>query len=371
MSMFYELMMRRFHSAKNYMDLSVVGSPTINNGVVSNFSTSNYIQLSTPFAPSDKDFEIVIKFKCYNFSENVQQIFYFGTDSVYNSYSGIDITSAGRVRLISKNIFRSDPFVSIQANTDVWVRLKREGNSVNFATSSDGVNYGAGVSATVSGSLIWTGTQMFGLRINQRAFDGEIDFNNSYIIQDGTKYKFRFAIPLNKVGNPTIVDGVVSGFSASDYFTFNMTQEMLQQYVTKSEIVMKVNFTDLTSGQQILWLAYKGNSTGFQTTTNNRIRWFVTSSAPAFSSDVNSIALGDIWIKGVIENNVATLFLSTDGKNWVNNNSTELQGTQPDLNQASRIGCNNTTLVFNGAIYIPQCYIKLGNTKYIFTLPQQ
>lgn len=191
----------------------------------------------------------------------------------------------------------------------------------------------------------------------------------SYELMMRSKMKVE-EMPLSVIGSPTINDGVVSGFSENDYFTFNMTQEMLQQYVTKSEIVMKVNFTDLTSGQQILWLAYKGNATGFQTTTNNRVRWFVTSNAPAVLSNVNSIALGDKWIKGVIENNVATLFLSTDGINWTNNGSAELQGTQPDLNQASRIGCNNTTLVFNGAIYIPQCYIILGNTKYIFTLPQ-
>lgn len=189
MSMSYELMMRNKMKVEE-MPLTVVGSPTIVDGVVSGFSNSNYLTLATPFAPADKDFEFVIKFKVYNFSENIQQVFYLGQDSVVSALSGIDITSAGKVRIISKNIYSTDQSYSITTNTDTWVRLKRSGDTVNYAISTNGINYNAGANATVSGSLSWSGTQMFGLRINQRAFNGEIDFNNSYIVLDGTKYIF-------------------------------------------------------------------------------------------------------------------------------------------------------------------------------------
>lgn len=177
-------------------------------------------------------------------------------------------------------------------------------------------------------------------------------------------------LQLKKIGNPTIIDGAVSGFTVNDYLNFDMTQKMLQQYVTKSEIVMKVKLpNDISTNQQILWLAYNGSSTGFQLITNQKVRWFVTANQPEITP-VDTVTLNtDLWIKGLIKNNIATLYFSTDGINWINKGNANMLGTEITLSQKSRIGVNSLTWAFLGTIYIPQCYIKLGNTKYIFTLP--
>ena len=79
MSVFRQLMMRRYHSAVNYMNLDIVGSPTIQDGVVSNFSTSNYLESSETYDFS-QSWEIVLKLKT-DVSDSSGYLRIFGNDN--------------------------------------------------------------------------------------------------------------------------------------------------------------------------------------------------------------------------------------------------------------------------------------------------
>lgn len=164
---------------------TVVGSPTINNGVVSGFSPDDYILL--PSVPTKSISELIIKIKLNSsaLGQNVYTNFLRGPSSFqgytycgtnYFAYTGFNIAGLGDIR-INHNL---------QPDTDYWLKYTNDGTNCTAWWSEDGINYTAG--NIKESSLITdnnSGTIRVGSRVDRMGFPGSIDLNNTYIKVNG------------------------------------------------------------------------------------------------------------------------------------------------------------------------------------------
>lgn len=164
----------------------VYGSPTITNGVVSDFSASNYLDVIG--GKYNNNAEYVVKFTIGNAQSSLSQTIFhseylFTVDMTANSWviktynwqTGSDVT-----------LFTST------ANTTYWVKTVINGQTKTYSYSTDGENYTQVVSFTDTSVDV---TANYPLRIGNcsrndllnRPFTGSIDLNETYINVNGER----------------------------------------------------------------------------------------------------------------------------------------------------------------------------------------
>lgn len=111
---------------------TIVGSPTITDGVVSGFDLSNYLQIPTDF--TDNDFEILLKLEDIGTALLARTIFQISGSSVY---IGLSATNKLIFNGISGFIF-ADGF-----NTSglLYLKATKKGLDYSFGYSNDGITY--------------------------------------------------------------------------------------------------------------------------------------------------------------------------------------------------------------------------------------
>ena len=163
---------------------TVVGSPTISNGVVSGFSSNNYVVIGSGFNASD-NYEIVINAKPPSTSGGLVAQGIGGsaelklqfTTSLLRLYTST--TSAGNLTI--SNNFSMDIFY--------FVRLKRRGNIAYLDYSTDGKTWLGEVSMEFAQWNSSTNPITLGaIRNWNNVFNGEIDLTKSYIKVNGITF---------------------------------------------------------------------------------------------------------------------------------------------------------------------------------------
>lgn len=176
-----------FKSMPYNVGYSVVGNPTINNGVVSNFSSHNYLTLPTLFkVATNEDFTIMLKFTTPStFADHHMFIFHQG-DSDYGGGSGIYLNSSGELLY---HLFQllSQRFQALATNTTYWLETKRENNVLTAKLSTDGSTWSTLNTTTDSRGIESTTLPSIGtLRtVTEYFFTGSIDLNETYINING------------------------------------------------------------------------------------------------------------------------------------------------------------------------------------------
>lgn len=184
-------------------------------------------------------------------------------------------------------------------------------------------------------------------------------------------------MPLTIVGNPTIVDGVVSGFSSSDYLRLpNVTS------LSSFQIKMKLKITTNSSSyMNIISTYYNWGLQGFQLRNNTlqgklRYTYNGETTAKQITQSYNFQENTDYWIKYICENNEFYIGISTDDVNYTYSSVENIPiGAELALPSsvggfgAWTIGATYQFSAFQGEIDIPKCLIILDGTKYILTLP--
>ena len=222
MSMFHELMMRK---KEQIMYATIKGSLTESPyGVFSGFSASNYLQINQAIDFS-KDVEIVLK----THTDTIRTTQYpmsWVNSSIYPSglFVGYFNSANERYGINIRKESNTDEFVvasspNLQNDTDVWFKFLWDSTNkvVKYGESYDGVNYRFGINKTLTENFENAIKIIIGNFGGSNPFNGSIDLNRSYIKIDNTKYKLQAVVGYTIFGSPTIVDGVVSGFSSSDY----------------------------------------------------------------------------------------------------------------------------------------------------------
>ena len=368
MRVFTQLMMRRFHSAVNYMNLDVVGSPTINNGVVSGFSDSKYLEIPN--------------FPTYTQDDRVEFVFNFTFDSSF--VNSIIIGGAGaiivplvesnnKIKYYSNILGNATGTNTLIANQNYFFKLICDTNSYKAYISTDGRTWTLDASKSFSDTFSKSGVLTVGRNpsVSGQYLRGSIDINNSYIKIGSTKYNFQFTMPLTKVGSPTITDGVVSGFSSSDYlnayfgnaFNFDNDFEMNCDFTTGETIPslapLLIGSSATQGGFRILSSKVTFSCRISGVSTNYALSLNQTLSANT-NYVVNVKRVGDSIALKLYANNVL-LEEKTDNLENILFDWTGIKNI--------RIGYTSSNGAFDGSVNIPNCYVVESGTKYILTLP--
>ena len=178
------------------MPLSIVGNPTITDGVVSGFSSSDYLQTNLGISNTTNIIEISLKFTIGTISE--QGI--FGSTNNFTKY-GFNLNSDGTLRTgvrVSVDGTESNKNLSsdlvLSANSTYYAVMSCDKNThiLTLKISTDGQNWTTKTSDIGSfDNFVGLGNNKIGYTQNG-AFDGSIDIksNKSFTIIDGTKYIF-------------------------------------------------------------------------------------------------------------------------------------------------------------------------------------
>ena len=261
-------------------DYTVVGTPTISaDGVASGFSSRNYLTKAISFG--DNAWDIYFDINLSNISE------VFSTLLFLSSAYRFLILADGRVRLIINNAeVNVSGENSLQINTNYLLKISFNGNN-KYSIKITNIDTGASINNSVTNSNKIPNTSftcLIGSNAGNSYLRGSIDLNSFKIYVDGNlvyqpclkipytltsqgnkivdvQYKDRvedeeqqagytpydvleteITEDFTKVGNVSIVDGIASGFSASNYLTktlsFNLGQdiEIYGDFTTSSNL---------------------------------------------------------------------------------------------------------------------------------------
>ena len=253
----------------------VVGSPTINNGVVSGFSSSDYLKMQS-FLNSLVNVEYVVRCKPIDVQNASGRPLGYGTyTATYNggNYACGPYFYQNKLWLLasiigptsSSTTYRIETNYSVTADTWYTIKVTHTSNTVTLFAKTDNTEYsqiGQLTNVPVAdfdiGNLLLLGTAWGGLS-PYSIFNGSIDLNNTYIkVNDVYWFRGQPAMTktinvvgclgnqLNTIGSPTISDGIVSVSSNSDIV--KTTQSFIYNNNGKYEIYTRFKTPQTLSG---------------------------------------------------------------------------------------------------------------------------
>ena len=363
MSMFHELMMRK---KEQIMYATIKGTLTENDGVFSGFSSSNYLLGQTNITSEMQQqylqsFEFQTKIKISTITQETQ-ILYFPYRGML---SGITLRSNGAIRwyVISSNY--NIISTSLFSNGDtVYIKGKISNGIATLYSSIDGTNWITEGSVTL-GTLEATDVNI-PIRLGKSGttsavgFEGSIDLNNSYIKLGSTKYNLQAVVGYTVVGSPTIVDGVVSGFSGIDYVqipnpkidntpfeffvSFAMGNDMTGQQNLLTENNLNMRLYKLTSDSCFKFRFYDKN------VSNNLV----------VALDYTIQADTSYKYKVRYNNSILVIAIYDNANNLLAENS--ISNVSPLINDQIKIGSLGTSNGYlKGSIDLNNTYIKINN----------
>lgn len=211
---------------------------------------------------------------------------------------------------------------------------------------------------------------------NEAPFDGTApQINVSYTGLDRAALVQLFEdLPYNVgyevVGNPTISNGVVSGFSTGDFLKFSNTPS----FSNPTEIVVKAKFTTFESASNLLgWVSSGSWACYFSVLTTGKIGCYFqrTVASPNDTRDIWGNFVLSLntwyWLKLVKTDTTLSLYYSTDGINY-NLDATATFDSMPSFSASFvRLGCGggyNPAGPTLGSIDLNETYIKVNDVYW-------
>ncbi len=375
------------HQLKGPVGYSMVGNPTIVDGVVSGFSSRDYLTISKPTLNTN-DFEFKTCFTPGN-SAN-QRIITTMSGSTTRSGFVIDFSShlnacfynATEVLVISSN-------TSLVANTKYYAIMYRQGTTIGLKLSTDNQTW-ENVTQTIlaTDSIVLSDNLGIG-RSSQSTFTGSINLNETYIKINGklwfyqpadTKYivkdgKLVWADPrialsgpvdYTVVGNPTIIDGVASGFSSSDYLGFSSD---LNDMASANSWEVVIRFTHKTVSAFRAFLGNTGsNFSSFGVNIANKLRLGLFDDSTTVADILSTTVLQDsqsYYAKFIYDSTEGyKMYLSTDGTTYTLENSSS--NTAKFKSQGTwKMGFVYSN-PFPGSIDLNETYIKVNDQLWFY-----
>ena len=358
-----------------YNNFTKVGSPTINEdtGLVSNFSTSNYLRLPQTFNPGTSDFEIVIA----GIQEDNSSYVIAGTQ---NSTMALSLQKSCFLSTGGSTYNISLPITSTYSSGQkTWLKIVRQGNAFTRYSSLDGTTWVTESSATDSSSLnsVTLNIGFYGYETS-KSYIGTVDLSETYINVDGSRFweaKSKYTYNFSVIGSLNIdyLTSTVSGFSTSNYIQLrdafnpgNNPWEVQVKFTTSS---------DVTTNQQILHSRMgTGNSGRFGiglSFENTHFNFYCSTNGSSWSFDLYGtytiLTNTTYWVKIGWDGTEYYLEYSLDGETYtrdITNASTS--GVYSPLT-SSFIGVVNTgsfTNAFGGSIVFSETNIKINDSVW-------
>ena len=362
-----------------------VGSPMISyDGIVSGFSSSNYLNTSASFNPSNKPFEI--SFKLSYITYNGYQVFLSSAYSVligFNSnklYWALGQGSSWNI----VNIQTYDSYSFVNGDT-YYIKLSFNGSEYTLSYSTDGINYTTALTKTSSSNVSSSILQLGVGRDLTAAFKGSIDLNETYIKANGAMWLYKptlnYLVKDNKLvfadsglylsgpvnytvtGSPTIVDGVGSGWSADDYVRTDSTCD--QRNITELVVKIKVPSSFMNTNTWRGILSQNFSLSLYSSSANNFI---VNLNVNGMSTLAFSNLLPDVWcwLKYTNDGTTGRSYYSYDGVNYTRVSNADSTGISQQVLTTVSFGLRWGSMPFPGSIDFNDTYIKVNDSLWFY-----
>ena len=316
------------------LNVTVVGTPTNSNGVVSGFSTSSYIK-TNEIPPFDKalSFEIVIKFTINSLSglqgfagmltgENVQCNYYISSanklcsDGIYGNLEGLTALTIGQT---------------------YWSKLSYDGSKYDLLLSTNGIDYNLESSVTTNSKITTVSNFAFGVDRNANTGNNHsIDLKESYIkIND--EYWWR-----GGTGHATLKSG--SKVYIPNGFEVDGTTKKFDEVVIESDLIRESSKD--TTGDYLIFYYPEENKI-------SSIKIEETSSGASYPTSTTEKS----WVYyNTTENKI--FYTGTSGTDW-----TRQYGFPVAIVEADVLSFIKIKQIFNGIGYIGSHYFMTTGVK--------
>ena len=229
---------------------NIVGTPTINDNIVSGFTDDNYLKLKKAFNPKGQ-WEVVFKVRLNEVKH--QGLFGYKGDGLFRLVLSDDNRLVLCLSTVTYdfNIGTIDGTTSLSINTDYWIKAEFTGTAYNLYLSTDGIEYNLEGTLETTSIPVFPDTTTIGTTNRGGIpFVGSIDLSESYVLIDGTKYNLSDGTyvkqwNLNTYGDIVVSDdGVISNFSSSNYASvnnvhINTEEDLLLVFRTSNDVSSK------------------------------------------------------------------------------------------------------------------------------------
>lgn len=261
---------------KGSIDYTIVGTPTIVDGVVSGFSSGNYLTLPN-WTDEGNDLEIAFAFSLPEGYPNYERPIYRFGAGTYENWILVNSYKRGITARITSTETISINY-NMQLNTNYIAKLKRA-SGVYTLYLLDASNNVLASDLLTSATLLNNGnsaSMVIGYEANiyGTGFPGTIDLNETYIMVDGQpwfgicpvevkKHQIMGPVGYELSGNATVTDGILTGVDSSSSCG---TSIILPSDFNELEFVFKARRYSWTAGStsQILtlcgWAAGSGST---------------------------------------------------------------------------------------------------------------
>ena len=389
--------MALYHSARGSVGYTIVGSPTIVDGVASGFSASSYLRI-TEQLPSPNKLEIIVSINTKTIPTD-RNDWFIGCPSFRNRNIVWGITNSKKMRLFLGSDGTSwdiangvTGIYSFSDDTSYLMRLTFDGQEyIAYISSDNGLSWVQDIKVTSSLQL---SSQYIDIGINDGKGDyfwtGSIDLNNTYIMVNGQpwfgicpfevkKHQVMGPVGYTVVGTPTITDGVISNFSKTSFLrltsAFPTIKELEAQFCFKlSDISTTVGLfgTSNNIDYQGLGIIFSGTSKKILLyLSSNGTSWNIVNGGTLVTAFQTGIVY---YLRLIYDGTKYELSSSTDKQNWTTeitvNDSREIFIPSTPFNIGYNAYSSGSAQFMRGQIDTNQTYIKV-NGKLWFWQPQE
>ena len=244
---------------------TVLGSPTITDGVASNFSNNNYVAVPA-FSPANNTWQIATKIKLTDTTTN-QVIFSNNYQpnrqiqlSVQNSKLKVYISTNGTSANLANGVFGT---ATILADTVYWVKFEFTRNAYIVSYSLNGISWTPDIIINSTATLVSVSNNLFFGRNTHPSFpepltDGSIIYLNETYIKVNGEYWFNGAHFFWQNNSTPLFTGVIKELPAHKPDKYQVDLKLVSPLEMLKDIEAK-NFSDKVTGE-VLTLDHTGDN---------------------------------------------------------------------------------------------------------------
>lgn len=351
------------YNVKGKNACTVVGSPTINNGVLSNFNSSNYLTVANN-SEINNDFELQTKILPATENPSAE----IGLVTFGDQKCGVIADRWGNVKanLVDTNFGNASMGLGNRSDT-IFVRLVVQPSAMQVYKSYDN-----GSTFTLLGTLNASVTSLLNEDLNigkaSVSYDGSIDLKETYVKANGEYWFKPYPTPVPQLvgpvtyttyGSPSIVDGVLNYTSFNDYLLLN--EQLTWNEETNLHIYSRFKTPSSFTDSDNAIISTTPDSTPFLWIWHNYI---------FFPLPNTNVSVGEVttntWyrIEIISKNNVWTRTLYDDSNNVINTVSHTITTSGSTLTRPLSIFRD-----YNGnrpveAVDLNETYIKINGSLW-------
>lgn len=262
---------------------NIVGTPTINDNIVSGFSSSNYLTLNNSLVSKNATYVFKVTFpSSMSSSQCIFEQDYFANIGFRGNTQDL--------RAWNWQTSQYEKIMDITFGKTYWFKMVINGSVKTYSYSEDGEDYIEAYVMNDNATNTTTTNFFIGVTsIRGNIFQGSIDLSESHVLIDGTKYNLSDGTyvkqwNLNTYGDIVVSDdGVISNFSSSNYASvnnvhINTEEDLLLVFRTSDNVSRKQTVFRSRANALELYIESNGHMGIWNTSQGKEV--FLTNASP-------------------------------------------------------------------------------------------